>query len=69
MKFVALAFVAVASAASPALFERQFPGPYPLVQVLPVPGYNSAPDGFNSLGAIYTFSSGNLTTAVTALGK
>jgi hypothetical protein len=68
MKFAALAFVAVASAASPALFERQLLAPYPLVQVLPVPGYTGTPDGFNSLGSIYASSAGNLTSAIVALG-
>jgi hypothetical protein len=69
MKFSALAFAAVASA-SPALFERQLAAaPYPLVQVLPVPGYGSSPDAFNSLGSIYLYSAGNLTSAAVALGK
>jgi hypothetical protein len=69
MKFSALTFAAVASA-SPALFERQLAAaPYPLVQVLPVPGYNSFPEGFNKLGDVYFYSAGNLTSAAVALGK
>jgi hypothetical protein len=69
MKFSALIFAAVASA-SPALLERQLAAaPYPLVQVLPVPGLGSSSDTFNSLGAIYFYSAGNLTSAAVALGE
>jgi hypothetical protein len=70
MKFSILAFATVASAVSPALFERQLAAaPYPLVQVLPVPGYSTSPDAFNALGSIYLSSASNLTSAAIALGK
>jgi hypothetical protein len=69
MKLSALAFAAVASA-SPALFERQLAAaPYPLVQVLPVPGIGSSTETFNTLGSVYLYSAGNLTSAAVALGK
>lgn len=70
MKFAILAgLAAVASAASPAVLERQLLSPYPMVPVLPVPGYNNSPDGFNSLGSIYTSSAGQLSSQANALGR
>jgi hypothetical protein len=69
MKLPILALVAVASAASPAILQRQLYS-YPFVQVLPVQNYsNGAPDGFNSLGGIYASSASNLTAQAEALGK
>ncbi|KAF2012033.1 hypothetical protein BU24DRAFT_267990 [Aaosphaeria arxii CBS 175.79] len=52
-----LALAAVASATPQALEALAL---YPVAQVLPVPGYNNAPDGFNSLATLYSNSASQL---------
>lgn len=63
-----LALLSVASASAVLLSERQL-FIYPLVQILPVTGYNTTTDGFNSLATIYNNSADQLSVQATAIGK
>lgn len=69
MRLTILTFAAVASAIPSSLLGRQVGSVYPIVQVLPVPGYNTATDGFNSLGSLYASSASQISAQAAAIGK
>ncbi|KAF2844636.1 hypothetical protein T440DRAFT_559499 [Plenodomus tracheiphilus IPT5] len=69
MRLSILTLAAGVSAIPSSVLERQVGSIYPMVQILPVPGYNSAPDGFNSLASIYTSSAGQLSSQAQAIAQ
>ncbi|KAJ4311417.1 hypothetical protein N0V94_007955 [Neodidymelliopsis sp. IMI 364377] len=60
---------AVATATPFALSERDLVGGYPITQLLPVPGWNTTTDGFNSLAVLYNNTATQLITQANALAE
>ncbi|XPS92901.1 hypothetical protein M3J09_002277 [Ascochyta lentis] len=69
MLFSTLALATLASANALTLTERQLVPTYPFTQILPVPGWNSTTDGFNSLGNLYTSSAAQLSSQAAAIAQ
>lgn len=64
-----IALDTIASTSSFAIAQRDVIPTYPITQILPVPGWNSTTDGFNSLGNLYTSSATQLSSEAVAIGK
>lgn len=64
-----VALAALASTSSFAAAQGPFVPAWPLTSILPVPGWNSTTDGFNSLAVLYTDSAAKLSAQATVIAQ
>jgi hypothetical protein len=69
MRLSVLIFATASCAQASNILEQDAGYYFPMIPVLPVPGFNSTPNGFNSLSALYTTASKQLASYSISFGK